>query len=189
MEDRDDLAGREELHFRRIDMRGYRRQDGLYEVEGRVVDRKPHDSSAIAGRAVPAEEPIHDMGVRLVFDERMVVLEVETFTDAAPYTQCPAGGLALQSLKGLRMTAGWNREVRSRLSGARSCTHLMELLAPLATVAFQSLSAPRRGRPEQVDATGRPVKVDSCYAYGAGRELVRRRWPEYYRPEPSISED
>lgn len=29
---------REELHFRRIDMRGYRRSDDLYEVEGRVTD-------------------------------------------------------------------------------------------------------------------------------------------------------
>ena len=34
---------REELHFRRIDMRGYRRSDGLLEVEGRVTDRKPTD--------------------------------------------------------------------------------------------------------------------------------------------------
>lgn len=27
---------REELHFRSIEMRGFRRSDGLYEVEGRV---------------------------------------------------------------------------------------------------------------------------------------------------------
>jgi len=36
-------VAREELHFRRIDMRGYRRSDGLYEVEGRVTDVKPRD--------------------------------------------------------------------------------------------------------------------------------------------------
>jgi hypothetical protein len=177
---------REELHFRRIDMRGYRRSDGLFEVEGRVTDRKPHDFTPFSGgRRVLAGEPVHDMGVRLVYDEQLRVHDVHTFTDAAPYTHCPEGGRALQSLKGLRMTSGWTKEVKSRLGGARSCTHLMELLIPMATTAFQSLSAVTKSRPEQLDATGRPIKIDSCYAYGAQRELVRRRWPEYYRrPAP-----
>jgi hypothetical protein len=165
---------RDELHFRRIDMRGFRRSDGLFEVEGRVVDRKPHDFEPILGQPVSAGAPMHDMGVRLVFDDEMVVHDVQTFTEAAPYELCPAGGLALQELKGLRMTSGWSREVRSRLVGARSCTRLMELLVPLATVAFQSLSMLRRGRPDHLDATGRPTKIDSCYAYAAEGELVRR---------------
>lgn len=175
---------REELHFRRIDMRGFRRSDGLYEVEGRVTDRKPHDFVPLrgGGRQVPANEPIHDMGVRLVYDDQLVVHAVETFTEAAPYAMCPQGGRALQSIKGLRMTSGWSKAVRSRLGGERSCTHLMELLIPLATVAYQSLSYPNRARPERLDATGRPVKIDSCYAYGAQRELVLRQWPEFHRP-------
>jgi hypothetical protein len=176
---------RDELHFRRIDMRGYRRSDGLYEVEGRVVDRKPYDFEPVGGRPVPAKAPVHDMGVRLVFDDQMMVHDVQTFTNAAPYRACPDGGLALQVLKGLRMTGGWSREVRSRLRGARGCTHLVELLIPLATVAFQSLSALRRGRPDQLDATGRPTKIDSCYAYSAEGELVQRRWPEFHRPASS----
>jgi hypothetical protein len=181
--DKQDVAiTREELHHRRIDMRGYRRSDGLYEVEGRVVDRKPHDFQAVGGRAVPAHAPVHDMGVRLVFDDEMVVRDVATFTDAAPYLDCPGGGLALQALKGLRMTSGWSREVRNLLGGARSCTHLMELLIPLATTAFQSLSALRRERPDRLDAAGRPTKIDSCYAYAAEGDLVRRRWPEFHRP-------
>jgi hypothetical protein len=174
---------REELHFRRIDMRGYRRSDGLYEVEGRVTDRKPHDFvSLLGGKRLPAHEPLHDMGVRIVFDEQMLVRDVQTFTEAAPYSICPEGGRALQSLKGLRMTSGWSKAVRERLSGARSCTHLMQLLMPLATVAFQSLSSVRLAEPVRRDATGRPVKIDSCYASGAGRELVRRHWPEFHRP-------
>lgn len=176
---------REELHFRRIDMRGFRRSDGLFEVEGRVTDHKPHDFELLLGRSVPAGEPMHDMGVRLVFDDDMVVQDVQTFTDAAPYEACPAGGLALQNLKGLRLASGWSSEVRSRLAGARSCTHLMELLVPLATVAFQSLSALRRGRPDHLDANGRPTKIDSCYAYAAEGELVRQRWPAFHRPVPS----
>ena len=175
---------REELHFRRIDMRGYRRSDGLFEVEGRVTDRKTQDFSPLVGNLhVPAGEALHDMGVRIVFDDRMTVRDIATFTDAAPYRICPLGGLALQQLKGLRMTRGWGQEVRARLSGERSCTHLMELLVPLATTAFQSLSALRQTAPDRLDAAGRPVKIGSCYAYGARRELVAQRWPEHHRPE------
>ena len=184
----DPAITREEAHFRRIDMRGYRRSDGLFEVEGRVTDRKTADFTPVSGgRPVPAGEPIHDMGVRLVFDDRFVVHDVQTFTNAAPYPVCPEGGRALQSIKGLRMASGWSREVRSRLGGAQSCTHLMELLIPMATTAVQTIGGNRGDRPEPVDATGRPLKIDSCYAYAAERELVRMRWPQYHRPVPPES--
>jgi hypothetical protein len=180
---------KEELHFRRIDMRGFRRSDGLFEIEGRVIDQKPYDYSASSGsRFVPANEPIHNLGVRLIFDEDMLVRAVETFTVAAPYTECPEGGRALQALIGVSMTRGWSNEVRSRLVGARSCTHLRELLIPLASAAFQSLSVIRAGRPEKVDANGRPAKIDSCYAYRTHGELVLHRWPQFHRPEAKKNE-
>jgi hypothetical protein len=174
---------REALHFRRIDMRAFRRSDGLLEVEGRVTDRKPYDFVPFSGgRFVAANEPIHDMGVRIVYDADLRIHDIDTFTEASPYGHCPEGGRALKAMKGLRMTSGWSKAVRDRLRGAASCTHLMELLIPMATTAFQSLSIVRTTRLEKVDVTGRPVKIDSCYAYGAERELVRRKWPEFYRP-------
>ncbi len=183
MDEPEPSVTREELHFRRIDMRGWRRSDGLFEVEGRVTDRKPRDYVPWRGgqQVVPAGEPIHDMGVRIVFDAQLRVQGVDTFTESAPYAQCPEGGRALQSLIGLRMTSGWSKEVRSRLGGAHSCTHLMELLIPMATVAHQSLSEQIRSGPERVDATGRPFKINSCYAYGDERDLVKVYWPEFHR--------
>lgn len=173
---------RRELHFRRIDMRGFQRDDGLFEVEGRVTDSKTHEFvHPEPGRTVPAGDYIHDMGVRLVFDEDMVVHDVHTFTDSAPYAACPEGGRALQSIKGLRIAGGWSREVRARLRGARSCTHLMEILIPLATVAFQSLGFLRIVQPEKLDTDGRPLQIDSCYAYAGDGEVVLHRWPQFYR--------
>ena len=84
---------REELHFRRIDMRGWRRSDGWFEIEGRVTDRKPFDFRPPSSeRIVGAEQPIHDLGIRLVFDTERMVREVHTFSDAYPYEQCPGGG-------------------------------------------------------------------------------------------------
>ncbi len=173
--------GRRELHFRRIDMRGWERDDGLYEIEGRVTDRKPHDFTSPKGtKVVPANQPIHDMGVRLVFDEDMVVRAVTTFTDSSPYGDCPQGGQALQSLLGLRIGGGWSGEVRKRLAGASSCTHLRELLIPMATAAYQAMTMKRMDPPDQFDPTGKPLKVDSCYAYASNRSVVMRRWPAFY---------
>lgn len=187
----EDHISREELHHRRIDMRGYRRSDGLYEVEASVVDRKSHVfEPLLGGKTVHPGEPVHDMVVTVVFDLHMKVHDVRTVTRSAPYDICSAGGQALQSIKGLRMTAGWNKEVRDRLGGAKSCTHLMELLGPLATVAFQATSVMRRDQPTPVDAGGRPRKIDSCYAYGAQQDLVRIHWPRFYTPlSPSGSGD
>jgi Protein of unknown function (DUF2889) len=175
---------RQELHLRRIEMRGFARSDGLYEVEGRVVDTKTRDFTPPSnGRFVAAGEPIHDMGVRLVFDDEFTVHAIETFTDASPYGICGEGGRALQSMVGVRMVSGWSAEVRKRLAGPQACTHLMELLMPMATTAFQALAEVRLGRPPKVDARGRPLKIDSCYAYGASREVVRRMWPAFHEPE------
>ena len=173
---------RREMHWREISMRAFERSDGLYEVRGRVIDRKPHDHASIrSDRIVPAGEPVHDLGVCLVFDEDLTVRDVSTFSKAYPYEQCPEGGRALSLLKGLRMTAGWGSEVRKRLGGAASCTHLRELLMPMATTAFQAVSARRMQLPERLDVSGRPLKVDSCYAYGAERKLVQQFWPNFHR--------
>lgn len=172
---------REELHFRRIDMRGFRRSDGLYEVEGRVTDRKRFDFQSPHGfKHIPAGEPIHDMGVRLAYDTDMTVREVATFTDSAPYGDCFDAGRALQVLVGERMVSGWSAAVRRLLSGATTCTHLKELLIPMGTVAYQTLSQYRFARPHVTDAEGRPVKLDSCYAYARHRDVVRRVWPDWY---------
>ncbi|GAA4353561.1 DUF2889 domain-containing protein [Variovorax defluvii] len=178
----DAAVTREELHFRRIDMRGFRRGDGLFEVEGRLTDQKTHDFEHPApGRRVPAGEFVHDMGVRLVFDADMVVRDVQTFTNRFPYPACPGGAHALQSINGLRMADGWSREVRARLRGAAACTHLMEILMPMATAAFQALGPLRMTQPERCDAQGRPLQIDSCYAYAADGEIVLQRWPRFHK--------
>ncbi|CAN5523251.1 hypothetical protein BH09PSE5_BH09PSE5_37280 [soil metagenome] len=172
---------RHEMHSRHIEMRGYGRSDGLYEVEGRVTDRKPHEFRSPNGvKVVPAGAPIHDMGVRVVFDAALTVRDIGSFTSSAPYGDCINGGERLASLVGLRMAAGWGGEVRKRLSGPLACTHLMELLLPMATTAYQALTMLRAGQPDKLDPDGKPVKIGSCYAYGSEHVLVMHRWPEHY---------
>jgi len=179
----DDEVTREELHRRAIDFRGYRRSDGLFEVVARLTDTKPHAFTPPAeSRTVAAGEPIHDIVLRVVFDADMVVRAVTPGMQAYPYRQCVAGGDVLQALPGLVIGAGWTSEVRKRLPAGEVCTHLREILVPLASAAYQTMTQFRQHLLHATDASGRPAKIDSCYAYGASRALVRHFWPEHQRP-------
>jgi Protein of unknown function (DUF2889) len=79
------------------------------------------------------------------------------------------------------MTSGWSAKIRERLASHQSCVHLVQLLGPMATVAFQTLSIHRQNAEVERDAHGRPLKVGTCFAYSAEQSLVRENWPEFYR--------
>ena len=172
---------REEIHCRRIEMRGYRRTDGLYDIEGRVVDTKPFDFHR-RGATVPVSAGIalHDLWVRMVVDERFVVRDVIAVSDATPFAVCREAAPTLSALIGAQIKPGWSALVKERLGGSQSCTHLMELMLPLATAAYQALVAVRRGQAEPLGRDQRPAKIDSCYAYASHRPIVQRLWPEHY---------
>ena len=180
----DDDTQREELHHRSIDLRFYRRRDGLYEVEGCLLDRKTHPfRRQLTNEDTPAGTPIHDIVVRLVVDDTLLVHDAQALMRTTPFDVCQGATATLEPLKGLRMGAGWNKRVRELLGRSASCTHIMELLGPMATTAFQGLA------PQRLAAVNEPgneamrlAKVDSCYAYGAEREVVARLWPHLHRP-------
>jgi hypothetical protein len=84
-------------------------------------------------------------------------------------------------LVGHTIAPGWSMLVKRLLGGTKSCTHLMELLMPIATTAYQTLGMGRRARAPRAGAPrSRPSKIDSCYAYSSQREVVARFWPEFY---------
>lgn len=181
-------AARQELHLRRIEVRGYRRSDGLYDIEARLTDTKSQAFAIDDGRMLSAGAALHDMWVRLVIDEELEVREVGAATDATPHDICPGAIASMQQLKGLRIGPGWTAAVRQRLSGSEGCTHLMELLSPMATTAYQTLSEVLRARPLPTDARGQPAKINSCYAYASHRRLIQRLWPQYFEsPEEGHS--
>jgi hypothetical protein len=174
-----DPPHRTELHLRDIEMRGFRRDDGLYEIEGRLVDRKTYPIT-LESRHLPPGEPIHDMWIRLVVDEDLLVRDIVAVSDATPYGVCREAVAPMRVMIGQRIRPGWSMVVKEKLGGAVGCTHLMELLLPLATAAYQTLSTVRVSRPDVLDRHGRPVKIDSCYAYASQRDIVRQKWPQFH---------
>ncbi len=176
-----DSPERTELHIRRIEFRGFRRPDGLYDIDGHIVDTKTFPIRLDGRQAdLPAGSPIHDMWVRLVVDEDLVVHDILAMTDASPHAVCPEATASMAVIIGQQIKAGWSIMVKSKLGGAKGCTHLMELLIPLATAAYQTMVGVRNPRPDVLDGAGRPVKIDSCYAYASHRDVVMRRWPAFH---------
>ncbi|MDB5742019.1 MAG: hypothetical protein JWR68_334 [Polaromonas sp.] len=175
---------RDALHLRRIELRGYQRADGLFDIEAHMVDTKTEAITVGGGRVVAPGEPIHDMSIRLVLDADLLVTDVIACTDASPHGICPDATGTLQCLKGVRIGPGWSKAIRERLGGRKGCTHLTELLKPLATVAFQTLWKVRENQPAAVDSAGKPRKIDSCYAYASDREIVQVRWSMHFDGSP-----
>jgi hypothetical protein len=182
-----DSPQRTPLHLRRIEMRGYRRDDGLYEIDGRVTDTKDQAIHLAPRGDIAPGEPIHDMWVRLVLDEDLVVRDIFAVSDATPYVACREAVAPMRAIIGERIRAGWAMMVKAKLGGAIGCTHLMELLIPMATAAYQTLSEVRLAAPDVLNSSGQPLKIDSCYAYSRHRELVRERWPQFHVPAPNPS--
>ncbi|MBC6405204.1 MAG: DUF2889 domain-containing protein [Rhodospirillales bacterium] len=185
---------RDLLHTREYRFQAYARADGLWDLEGRIADKKPYsfENGDRPAGWVAAGEAIHHMSIRLTLDDCLTVVAIEAVTDAAPYRVCPAIVPNFQRMLGVRIGPGWRRAVASRLAGAEGCTHLVELLYAMATPAFQgimpALSRKRRARPAAADdapagtPTGTtaswPALIDSCHAYAHDGEIARRRWPE-----------
>ena len=176
---------REELHLRRIELRGFRRSDGLYEVEANLTDRKAIDFQPPSrDRPIRAGDLIHDHVVRVAFGADLVIVEVEAYMRVWPYPECPHGADILQAMVGVRIGRGWNSEIRKRLPSGDTCTHLKDMLVSLASAAVQTMYSVSTLNRHDVNADGRPSKIDSCYAYGASSELVLKYWPNHHRPKP-----
>ena len=120
---------RREIHHRVIDMKAYARDDGLYDVEAHLVDTKPFEFRRISSPTpLPAGEPVHDMWIRLIVDDKYFVRGIEAASDVTPYGLCKEAESTVAVLVGERIASGWSQKVKERLRGAASCTHLMEML-------------------------------------------------------------
>lgn len=171
---------REPLHKRRIECRGFRREDGLYDIEGHIVDTKAYSFSNDFRGEIVAGEALHEMWLRLTIDDEMRVHDVEAVTDNAPYRACPEIAPNFKALKGMRIAPGWNQAVKDKLGGVQGCTHLVELLGPIATVAYQTLVSIRKKKLADTPKGKRPGVLDTCHAYSSEGEVVRKNWPDFY---------
>lgn len=191
---------REALHTRRYDFRGYRRADGLFDIEGRMVDTKDYAFPNDWRGVVQPGQPVHDMIIRLTLDDHFAVQDIAVVTAASPFSICGDITPAFDALKGATVARGWSRTLRESFSGAHGCTHHVEMLRAMGTVAFQTIYGWREkakreagltdneGPPTETVPGKRPGFIDTCHALASDGEVVRTHWPQYYEA-PKSAED
>lgn len=173
-------AEREELHRRRMDFAGFRRADGLWDIEGHLVDTKTYAFHNHHRGEIQAGEPLHNMRIRLTIDDDFLIHDAEAVTDHGPFAACPAVAPNFKKMIGVTVAGGWRREIRDRLGGTEGCTHMVELLTAMATVAFQTLYPALAKRDKDKPIIGKPALIDSCHAYRSDGEVVKASWPDHY---------
>ncbi|RVU85411.1 DUF2889 domain-containing protein [Leucothrix sargassi] len=181
-------AARKELHTRVVTCKGYLREDDLWDIEGNMVDTKPYRfENQDRGGYIEAEEPLHGMWVRLTIDDQMKIHAAEAAIDYSPYSNCPSITPDYGKLVGLNIGLGWNKAVRTLLRGTAGCTHLTELLGPMATTAFQTLysgrdqgKTPEVEKPLTYEPKERPALLNTCHTFGVSSPVVKRDFPEFY---------
>lgn len=169
-------AARQPLHHRQISIRGYRRDDGLFEVEGVLEDTKSFDFTLMSGPR-RAGEAVHQMWLRLTYDASLTIVGAEAASDANPYPgYCEAITPRYRELVGLSMRPGFTAKVRELFAGTAGCTHLTDMISMLATTAFQTLAGQ-----VQFDPAKEPYQLDRCHALATEADAVARFYPRWYR--------
>jgi hypothetical protein len=171
-------AERALLHRREIVLHGYRRTDGLFDIEAELADTKSYGFSVGDRDQIAPGEKLHNMVMRITVDAGLTIVAAEAATEFAPFNVCPGGAATFGRLVGLTIRGGFLREANARIGGTEGCTHIRELLQQMATVAVQTTYVLRAGQAN--DAGSAPRLLNSCHAYAADGPVVRRRWPQFY---------
>lgn len=173
-------ATRTRLHTRMIALEGWKRSDGLWDIEARLTDRKDHDYPLASG-VRPRGQPVHDMWLRVTIDREFNIVEAAASSDAVPYPGgCDTIAPAYRKIVGLNLVRGFRRTVAGMFETVRGCSHLTELLVSLPTAAIQTFASEARDT-EGLDPDAKPFQLDRCHALDTGSATVRRYYPRWYR--------
>ncbi|MFZ1891147.1 MAG: DUF2889 domain-containing protein [Formosimonas sp.] len=173
-------------HRRAFTYEVFEREDGLWDIDAQMQDHKTHDIT-VANQPRRVGEALHDMVLRLTFDNRLTIVEVEALTQVSPYgALCAAINPAYQNMIGLNVLKGFRTGLKERFANVKGCTHITELANTLPTVAIQGIGVALAIRARQsVEASGehteaKPFQLDACHALASDAEAVRLFYPQWY---------
>jgi len=176
-------SARKHIHTRAISIIGYEREDGLFDIESHMTDTKTYTFGNQWRGDIKPGEALHEMRVRVTVDAKFVVQRVEACTDNSPFPLCPDITPNYEALKGATMGRGWRERIKELVGGTAGCTHITELLYPMATVAYQTIFPIMRKRAQDSEAPAskkRPGVINTCHAWAEDSPIVKVQAPDFY---------
>lgn len=162
-------------HIRQVNFRSYEREDGLWDIEGELLDTKAIDLPRPNGEGIrKAGDPIHHMLIRVTVNTALVVQSIEASMEAHPVQGCPDALDAMQRMVGCSMARGWRKAIDANLAGVAGCTHMRELLQNMATATFQSIVSAFSTTPDQP-----PAYLGRCTGWNFNGPAVMQYHPEF----------
>ena len=179
---------RDLIHTRTIQCTGYKRKDGLWDIDGCMTDTKTYTFNSVDRKHIASGEPIHHMLMRLTIDDHMIVQNAEASTEFAPYHVCGNINDNFIQLRGLTIGPGWRLAVNQAMGGTHGCTHLRDLLiGPLAVTAYQTIIPMRQKLEPDKQPPLRPAIIGTCHAYAPDGNIVERQWPQFYDDQNKVT--
>ncbi|MEG2279076.1 MAG: DUF2889 domain-containing protein [Comamonas sp.] len=162
-------------HIRQVNYRSFEREDGLWDIEGELLDTKAIDLPRPNGEGIrKAGDPIHHMLIRVTVNTQLVVQAIEACMQAHPVQGCPAALDAMQRMVGCSMARGWRKAIETNLAGITGCTHMRELLNNMATATFQSIVSAFSTTPDQP-----PAYLGRCTGWSFNGPAVMQYYPQF----------
>lgn len=173
---------RKKIHNRRVQCEGFKREDGLWDIEGHLKDTKTYGFKSDHRGNINAGSAIHDMTIRLTLDDNLKIIDIITIMDQHPYKICPNIIPNFKSLIGLTIGRGFRKNVYSRVGGIKGCTHLVELLFPIATTAFQTIYSYKANKNQfkKQKTSKTPSLINSCHSWSENNEVIKQYYPEFF---------
>src|SRR5487761_1921832 len=182
---------KELVHTRQIVCRGYRRKDGLGQIEASVADEKGQPVPFKSRPDVLAGELIHHLSLCVVIDDDYQIRDVAAKTTAAPWPKCTDVAADYRKLIGLRIGPGFTRAVREVLGGTLGCTHLTDLLVQVGNTYMQASLPDRLARqklhgddPRQWPDARTLAFVDGCHAWRKDGPVLAAEYPQLAGEDP-----
>ncbi|WP_158592278.1 DUF2889 domain-containing protein [Noviherbaspirillum sedimenti] len=162
------------IHQRRVTCSGFARSDGTWDIEGHLIDTVTESVELVTGTIAPGE-PMHEMRLCITIDLEMRIIDAQARTLHGPYPVCGEINATYRSLIGLQIKPGFTQLVKRQFRDELGCTHLNELLPPMATAAFQLLLPiwAQMGKPFNM--------VGGCHALRFDGDIVRKYFPDQFR--------
>lgn len=169
---------------------GYKRDDGLWDIEGELLDTKPREIHTPEKGALPPGTPIHHMRARITIDSELTVVAIAACMESTPFPECQGALAHLQQLVGVKASSGWRQAIHACMGRTEGCTHMRELILNLGTAAYQTLAGPKPRLPGEPVPLKPPAHMGQCIAWDFDGPVMKRHRPEFFgwrKPEKSGS--
>jgi len=174
---------RKKIHNRTIQCEGFRREDGLWDIEGHLKDTKTYSFKNDSRGDITAGMAIHDMSIRLTLNDNLKIIDICVSMDSHPYNICPEIVPNFKKLIGINISKGFRKNVYSKVGGVEGCTHLVELLFPIATTAFQTIYSYKAFKKAIIKTKNDspPTLINTCHSWNENNEVIKNYFPKFYK--------